>query len=139
MDKMIFKNPASTVDLIVEREEGVILIKRKNLPYREMWAIPGGFIEYGKETLEEAAKRELREETGLEALGLRFMQVYSNPNRDPRGHVIAHVYVAEVKGKPKAGDDAKAVKFFPINSLPELAFDHDKILKDYRVWKKNVQ
>lgn len=137
--KMEFKNPASTADIIVENEGKVLLVKRKNPPYREMWAIPGGFIEYAKETLEDAARRELREETGLEALNLTLVGVYSAPDRDPRGHVIAHVYSAEVNGRPKNGDDAKAVKFFSLDKLPKLAFDHDKIIKDYIRWSKNVR
>lgn len=136
---MEFKNPASTADIIVEKEGKVLLVKRKNPPFRGMWAIPGGFIEYGKESLEEAARRELKEETGLEALNLSLVGVYSHPNRDPRGHIIAHVYSAEVNGKVKNGDDAKAAKFFSLDRLPNLAFDHERIIKEYTRWKENVQ
>lgn len=128
---MRYKNPASTVDIIVEEEGKILLVKRKRNPYKDIWAIPGGFIEYGKENLEEAAIRELREETGLVALSLELFRVYSTPGRDPRRHTISHVYIAEAKGKIKAGDDAKEAKFFPLSSLPPLAFDHTKILIDY--------
>ncbi len=133
---MEYKNPASTADIIVENEGKVLLIKRKNHPYKNMWAIPGGFVEYGKETLEEAAKRELKEETGLEALSLNLLGVYSEPNRDPRGHVISHVYVAKAEGNLKNGDDTQMAKFFSFEETPKLAFDHDSIIKDYIARKK---
>ncbi|MFH1248627.1 MAG: NUDIX hydrolase [archaeon] len=133
---MAFKNPGSTVDIIVEREGKILLVKRKNPPYKGMWAIPGGFIEYGKETLEQAAKRELKEETCLDALKLELMGVYSEPKRDPRGHVISHVYAAKTRGTAKASDDAKELQFFPLSNLPALAFDHKKIISDYQIWRE---
>lgn len=136
-------DPASTVDLIVENNEEILLVKRKNEPFKNYWALPGGFIEYGKESLEEAAVRELHEETSLisSVNNLQLIGVYSHPNRDPRGHIISHVYhVSFYSGLIKAGDDALRVKKFPINNLPKLAFDHEKILHDYIKWRnKNAK
>lgn len=123
------KNPVPTVDLIIEYNEGLILIKRKNPP--EGWALPGGFVDYG-ETLESAAKREAKEETGLDVELIRQFHAYSDPKRDPRYHTITVVFLAKAKGKPKAGDDAKEIGTFKKNTLPDtIAFDHRKILKDY--------
>ena len=132
-----YKNPEPTADVIIETrdEEGrdaVYLIRRKNFP--PGWALPGGFVDYG-ETVENAAVREAREETGLEVKLKYLLGVYSDPNRDPRGHRISCVYVAEVVGgSPEAADDAADLKKFALDSLPaedEIAFDHARILKDY--------
>lgn len=126
-------NPASTVDLIVCYDDGIIFIKRKYEPFKDYWALPGGFLENGKETLEEAASRELFEETNLKTNPheLKLIGVYSDPKRDPRCHVITHVY--EVKnyfGILKANDDAKEIGVF--KEIPEkLAFDHLRILNNY--------
>ncbi len=128
-----YKNPASSVDLIVQYNKGIVLVRRKYEPFKDFWALPGGFLENGKENLEEAAVRELFEETDLRAKvdDLRLVGVYSDPRRDPRGHVISHVYkVKKFSGYLKAKDDAAEVSFF--KELPlKLAFDHDKILRDY--------
>ena len=133
-----YVNPASAVDLIVPYELGIVLVKRKYAPFKNCWALPGGFLEMGKETLEQAAARELFEETGLKsnAFDLRLLGVYSNPKRDPRGHVISHTYeVLNYSGKLKASDDAAEVRVF--EKLPKkLAFDHEKILGDYFKNKK---
>ncbi len=135
---MEFKNPCATVDLIVEKDNKILLIKRKRGPFKDMWALPGGFLNYGEETLEETAVRELKEETSIiviiEDLGL--LGVYSVPDRDPRGHVISHVYVVKkFIGVLKADDDAKDARFFPLENLPKLAFDHNGILRDYQTQK----
>lgn len=129
----VYRNPIPTVDIIIEVEEGgIVLIKRKNPPYG--WAIPGGFVDYG-ESLEEAAAREAREETNLDVEDLRQFRAYSDPNRDPRFHTISVVYVAKAKGKPEARDDALQIGLFTESTLPdEIAFDHRKILKDYFEW-----
>jgi 8-oxo-dGTP diphosphatase len=134
-----FVNAASTVDLIIVNEKGTLLIKRKDNPYKDYWALPGGYLECGKETLEVAAVRELGEETSLKAniSDLELVGVYSDPKRDPRGHVISHAYeVKKYSGIPCAADDAKDIGFFKV--LPELAFDHAKILNDFYK-KKNEQ
>ena len=126
----VYQNPIPTVDIIIEIElKGVILIKRKNPPYG--WAIPGGFVDY-EESLEEAALREAKEETNLDAELLRQLHTYSDPRRDPRHHSISTVYVAKGKGKPQAKDDAIEIGIFTESSLPgEIAFDHRSILSDY--------
>jgi 8-oxo-dGTP diphosphatase len=124
-----YRNPVPTVDIIIEIENGIVLIERKNEPLG--WALPGGFVDYG-ETLEDAAVREAREETSLEVSNLRLVGCYSSPDRDPRHHNISIVYAATGSGPPHAADDAANLAVFPINSLPEnLCFDHRKILSDY--------
>ncbi|MEW6586398.1 MAG: NUDIX hydrolase, partial [Nitrospirota bacterium] len=116
------RNPFPTVDIIIELDQGIVLIKRKNPP--EGWALPGGFVDYG-ESLESAAAREAKEETGLDIELVRQFHAYSDPARDPRHHTITVVFVAKAKGAVKAGDDAKDVGVFQKDSLPEpLAFDH---------------
>ncbi|HID95331.1 MAG TPA: NUDIX domain-containing protein [Candidatus Latescibacteria bacterium] len=122
-------NPIPTVDVIIEMDDGIVLIRRKNPPYG--WAIPGGFVDYG-ESLEEAVVREAKEETGLDLEGLRQFHTYSDPTRDPRGHTISTVFVARGRGIPKASDDAEELRIFNRENLPEeLAFDHKKIIDDY--------
>ena len=123
------RNPLLTVDAIIEINNGIILIKRKNPPAG--WAIPGGFVDYG-ETLEEAAVREMKEETSLDInLGRQF-HTYSNPGRDPRHHTVSTIFVATATGTPKAADDAIDIGTFTKDNLPEdIAFDHRQILEDY--------
>lgn len=128
---MKYKDPKSTVDIIVVINECILLIKRKNAPFKNKWALPGGFIDYGKETLEEAAIRELKEETNLKAKTIYPVGNFSEPKRDPRGHVISHVFkVIDFAGEAKAADDAKEVEWFDLTDLPKLAFDHKKIIKE---------
>src|SRR5271157_2218056 len=116
------RNPLPTVDIIIKWQDGVVLIKRKNPPYG--WAIPGGFVDYG-ESLEAAAVREAKEETGLDVRLVRQFHTYSAPERDARFHTISTVYIADGDGELKAGDDAKEAGIFDKNTLPEnIAFDH---------------
>ncbi|GAB4417540.1 MAG: NUDIX hydrolase [Thermodesulfovibrionales bacterium] len=123
------KNPIPTVDIIIECAGGIVMIKRKNPP--EGWALPGGFVDYG-ESLEDAAVREAREETGLNINIIRQFHTYSDPGRDPRHHTITTVYIAEAKGRPLAGDDAQEAMIFRRDTLPEsIVFDHKRILDDY--------
>lgn len=126
----VYRNPFLTVDIIIRREERtVVLIERKNPPYG--WALPGGFVDYG-ESVETAARREAREETGLEVEDLQQFRVYSEPDRDPRHHTVSVVFAAVAKGTPIAADDAKRVNVFRAEELPDnLAFDHGRILTDY--------
>jgi ADP-ribose pyrophosphatase YjhB (NUDIX family) len=126
----VIRNPFLTVDIIIEiPERGIVLIERRNPPFG--WALPGGFVDYG-ESLENAARREAREETGLELARLRQFRAYSDPARDPRHHTATVVFIAEGVGVPLAADDAKHLEVFPLDGLPRiLAFDHGIILSDY--------
>jgi len=129
-----YRNPIPTVDAIIEKEEGLILIERKNPPYG--WALPGGFVDYG-ETLENAMIREIKEEVNLCVNSLSQFQTYSKPDRDPRFHTISTVFLVKTKGKLKAGDDAKQVKVFSQDNLPtDIVFDHNQIIKDYLQFKR---
>ena len=117
------------MDVIIETAGGIVLVKRKNYPYG--WAMPGGFADYG-ESLEDAAKREIKEETGLELTGLRQFHTYSAPGRDPRLHTVSTVFTAKGKGLLKANDDAEDAMVFQQAALPEnFAFDHREILTSY--------
>lgn len=129
-----YKNPVPTVDIIIEYESGIVLIRRKNPPHG--WALPGGFVDYG-ETVEHAAQREAGEETGLIVRNVRMFHVYSDPERDPRQHTITTVFVAEASGTLNAGDDAEGAGVFTESTMPErIAFDHSKIITDYYSWKR---
>ncbi|MFU8653462.1 NUDIX domain-containing protein [Methanotorris formicicus] len=127
----LYPSPSLTVDGIIEINNKILLIKRKKHPFKDFWALPGGFVECG-ETVEEAVIREVEEETGLKTKVKKLLGVYSNPNRDPRGHTISVVFVLDVVGgEILAGDDAKDAGLFDLNNLPKLAFDHENIIKDY--------
>ncbi|HEC82534.1 MAG TPA: NUDIX hydrolase [Thermoplasmatales archaeon] len=121
--------PNITVDGILIKNKKILLIKRLNEPFKGKWALPGGFVEYG-ERVEEAVLREFEEETGIKASIKKLIGVYSDPSRDPRGHTISIVFLLEGKGEPYAGDDAVEAKFFDLEKLPPLAFDHEKIIRD---------
>ncbi|MDD4980649.1 MAG: NUDIX hydrolase [Candidatus Omnitrophica bacterium] len=123
------------MDAIIEIDEDIVIIERSNPPFG--WAIPGGFVDYG-ESLEEAVTREAKEETGLDLEGLKQFHTYSKAERDPRFHTIGTVFIAKGKGKPKAGDDAAALKVVKIDEIEKLSFvfDHKEILQDYLKYKK---
>lgn len=131
---MSFKTPKITVDGIVKKGNKILLIKRKNNPYKDFWALPGGYVEYNEKT-ENAVIREMFEETGLSTKVNNLIGVYSDPNRDPRGHTISIIYellISNPNEDLKEGDDAYNPTFFDINNLPEnLSFDHKKIIQDY--------
>jgi 8-oxo-dGTP diphosphatase len=128
-----YPRPAVSADCVVidlEKKE-ILLIQRKNEPFRSMWALPGGFVEED-ETVKTGALRELKEETGLNSITLELIDVFSDPDRDPRGRIITAAYLARVRKaemKPVAGDDAKSVQWFALDSLPALAFDHSSIIE----------
>jgi len=128
-----YPRPALTADVILVTREAmpsVLLIRRGRDPYAGKWAFPGGFVNAG-ETLADAARRELLEETGLTAPDLEQLHTAGDPGRDPRGWTVTVAFLGRVdrkKLKPKAADDAAAAKWFPLDDLPELAFDHAMIL-----------
>ena len=122
-----FRRPKLAVDIIIKYNNGIVLVKRKNYP--RLWAIPGGFVEYG-EPLEKAAVREAREETGLSVRLERQFHAYSDPKRDKRFHTVSVVFLAKGSGRLKGGDDALDAKIFR-KRFPVLAFDHRRILHDY--------
>ena len=127
---MNYKYPRITTDGAIVKDKKILLIKRKNNPYKGKWALPGGFVEY-KERVEDAVLREVFEETGLKTKIRDFIGIYSDPNRDPRGHTITIVYLLDIlSGELNSGDDAYDANFFDLKDLPKLAFDHDIILKD---------
>ena len=124
------RSPALTVDGVLIEEHSILFVQRKYEPFQGTWALPGGFVEYGEKT-EDAVAREIFEETGLQTEIRLLLGVYSDPHRDPRGHTISVVYIMNrIGGNLNAGDDAKSVKFFKMNELPALAFDHAQIVKD---------
>ena len=132
-----YPRPMVTVDLVLVTKDAaprVLLIRRKRDPFAGCWALPGGFIEMN-ETLDESARRELKEETGLAVGKLVQLGVYGDPGRDPRGRTITVAYLVRVdakKLKPIAADDAAEVDWFPLRRPPKLAFDHAKVLADAR-------
>ncbi len=131
--------PALAVDIIIFFDNKLILIKRGREPFKDSFAIPGGFVEYG-ETVENAAIRESKEETGLDITKLTLLGVYSKPDRDPRGHTVSIVFHGIGSGTPKAGDDAKELGLFDLNQIPKnLAFDHNKIIQDFLIAYKGGQ
>lgn len=120
----------STDCIVFDELKRVLLIRRKNEPFRGQYALPGGFIEVG-ETAEDSARRELKEETGIEAGNLRLLGVYSDPKRDPRHHTITIAYLVRADGQaPVAGDDAATAEFVAHPEKQKLAFDHNLILRD---------
>lgn len=131
-----YRNPFPTVDIIIEIDGQIVLIERANQPTG--WALPGGFVDYG-ESLEAAAEREAREETGLRVENLRQFAAYSDPARDPRQHNISFVFTATAIGQPEGGDDAARAALFRLDSLPrDLCFDHARIITDYRKTRVNA-
>ena len=127
------KKPSITVDIFIYNEnKDFILIKRKNNPFKDCWAFPGGFVDYG-ETTENAAIREAKEETNIDVELLDLVNVYSKPDRDPRGHTITVAYIAKGNmDNKKADSDACEIGVFSQKDLVniELAFDHAKIIND---------
>jgi len=127
---MIYKSPKLTVDGVILKDKKILLIKRKNPPFKGKWALPGGFVEYN-EKIEDAVIREVEEETGLKTNILDIVGIYSDPDRDPRGHTVTVAYLLEIySGVLNCRDDADDAKFFDVTQLPELAFDHSYIIKD---------
>ncbi len=130
-----YPRPAVTADIVLfsneKSETEVMLIRRKNPPFEGMWAFPGGFLEMD-ETLLACAHRELEEETGVKDIDLTPYLPFDAPDRDPRGRTISMVFAGFTNAsatKATAASDASEVQWFPLNNLPSLAFDHDKIIR----------
>jgi 8-oxo-dGTP diphosphatase len=127
--------PAVSVDMVIFVGSGdeleVLLIKRKGAPFKGMWAIPGGFVEM-KETLAQAAARELEEETGLKRIRMRQFGAFGDPDRDPRGRTISIAFVGKLPRKKEiaGGDDAAEAAWHPVRKLPKLGFDHRTIIRE---------
>lgn len=132
-----YRNPTPTVDIILQRDSKILMVRRKKDPFKGHLALPGGFINQG-ETVEEAARREAIEETSLEVEPIEILGVYSDPKRDPRKHIMSTVFVGIiVGGSDKAGDDAESIEWVELGNIEkqEIAFDHAQILRDYKKWK----
>ena len=137
------KNPTPTVDIIIEEASRILLIKRKNEPFKDHLALPGGFVNEG-ENVEDAAKREAQEETSLVVDLIDILGVYSDPKRDPRGHNMSTVFIGRGlrnnrdEIKVVANDDAAEIEWINIEEVgdKELGFDHKHILSDYKRWKQ---
>jgi len=128
-----YRNPLLTVDIIIEINDFIVLIERKNPPHG--WALPGGFVDYG-ESLEASAIREAKEETCLDVDLIEQLHTYSTPDRDPRHHTVTTVFLAQASGDPKAADDAKNIGLFTKDTLPDpIVFDHNRILDDFFRYK----
>jgi ADP-ribose pyrophosphatase YjhB (NUDIX family) len=141
--KVKHKNPTPTVDIIIENDSQILLVKRKNEPFKDHLVLPGGFVNEG-EKVEDAAKREAREETSLEVELIEILGVYSDPRRDPRGHIISTVFIGKSSHNRTgeidavAGDDAAEIEWINIEEIgnKNLGFDHIHNLLDYKRWKK---
>ena len=137
-----YPRPAVTVDIVIfsKMSTGVhcLLIQRKNDPFKNAWAFPGGFLDMN-ETLLEAARRELQEETGITNINLQQFKTFDAIDRDPRHRTLSTVFVAiidKINQIPKASDDAKDAKWWPISHIPSLAFDHQQIFDEILKRKK---
>ena len=131
--------PMITVDSAIFENNNILLIKRATDPFKDSWALPGGFVELG-ETLEQAVSRETKEGTGLVAVPLKLVGAYSDPKRDPRGHTISIAYLMKITGgKIKTTGESKETKYFSTDNLPKnIAFDHKKIIEDAKkIHEKN--
>jgi 8-oxo-dGTP diphosphatase len=143
MKEQVYTNPIPTVDTIIQKDSQILLIKRKNEPFKGYLALPGGFVNEG-ETVEDAAKREVREETSLDIELTDILGVYSDPNRDPRAQIMSTVFIGDIthnndSGEAKAQDDAEAIEWIPLNEIDDriFGFDHRKILSDYKKWRQS--
>lgn len=126
-----YHNRAVSIDALIRKEGKILLVKRGFGPYKGYWALPGGHLDYD-ETIEDAVRREVKEETDLDVTSLFLLGVYSSPSRHPM-QTVAIAYEVEITGEAKYGSDAVDLKYFSLDQLPDnLAFDHKKIIQDYR-------
>jgi len=129
-----YPRPSVTVDcILISRNNSVLLIQRGSEPFKDKWALPGGFIEMD-ESLETSCHRELEEETGVKVDKLTQFKAYGTVGRDPRGRTISVVFYSFIdeEAAVQAGDDAANARWFQLNELPELAFDHDQIMEEFK-------
>ena len=134
-----YANPTPTVDVILQRDSKVLMIRRRKDPFKDRLALPGGFVNEG-ETAEDAMRREAIEETSLEVEPVDILGVYSDPKRDPRKHILTVVFIGIiVGGTEKAGDDAASIEWVKIPDIQpqQIAFDHAQILRDYSQWRNS--
>jgi 8-oxo-dGTP diphosphatase len=142
MNEKHYKNPTPTVDAIIQKNSQILLIERKKEPFKGYLVLPGGFVNEG-ERVEDAAKREVKEETSLDIVLLEILGVYSEPGRDPRGHVMSTVFIGEIskvsyKVDAIAQDDAAAIEWLNLEEVvnTRFGFDHRRIIIDYIKWKQ---
>jgi 8-oxo-dGTP diphosphatase len=133
-----YRNPVPSVDIILQKGSEILLVKRKNEPFKGHLALPGGFVNEG-ESVENASIREAVEETSLEIEPIDILGVYSDPKRDPRKHVLTVVFVGTIlNGTPNPRDDSSEIKWVRLDDIQKknLAFDHKQILSDYIEWRR---
>jgi 8-oxo-dGTP diphosphatase len=143
MEERHYKNPTPTVDVIIQNDSQILLVKRKKEPFKGYLALPGGFVNEG-ERVEDAAKREIQEETSLDIEFIDILGVYSEPKRDPRGHIMSTVFIGNIskssdKVDAMAQDDAAAIEWLNLEDVDNtrFGFDHKKIISDYIRWKQS--
>jgi 8-oxo-dGTP diphosphatase len=141
MKEQRYRNPTPTVDTIIQMDSRILLVKRKNDPFKGYLVLPGGFVNEG-ERVEHAAKREVKEETSLNIELLDILGVYSDPTRDPRGHMMSTVFIAKISSNNEkvdavAQDDAAAIEWISLEVINtrNVGFDHKRIISDYKTWK----
>jgi len=130
-----------TADAVVIKNGSILLVKRTWTPFKNGWALPGGFVEYGEKT-EDACIRELEEEASIKGKMKTLIGAYSDPKRDPRGHTITIAYLVDyISGKLNSSGETREVKWFKLDDLPNLAFDHKVIIKDalHAIRRKNCE
>ena len=132
-----YSKPALTTDGILVTDGKILLVKRKNEPFKGRYALPGGFVEYG-EMVEDCVVREFSEETGLKTRIDRLLDVYSAPGRDPRGHTVSVVFVLSLEGGNLSDSDETHAEWFRLDDMPQLAFDHDEIVSDFLKSRKKT-
>ena len=139
------ENRIPTVDTIIDNESKVLFVKRNKEPFVGKMVFPGGFMKKG-ETAEDAAKREVKEETSLDIELNDILGVYSDPTRDPRGHIMSTVFIGTLSPnsnikEPVSGDGVTSTKWISLDNFEQedFGFDHKKILKDYKAWKRSRQ
>ncbi|MDQ6724296.1 MAG: NUDIX hydrolase [Thermoproteota archaeon] len=142
MNNIQYKNPIPTVDTIIQKNSQILFVQRKKEPFKGYLVFPGGFVNEG-EKVEDAAIREVKEETSLDIELVEILGVYSDPIRDPRGHIMSTVFIGkpsrDIKVEAIAGDDAASLQWRDSETIDRerLGFDHNKILLDYEKWKQS--